>query len=258
MAFPTSPTNGQTYTVNGIIYVYNSTKTAWQIQSSGSATVPTTVGANLSVANNLTVTGNANVGNIGTTTAIATTANLTTINSPLIQNGNSNVSIAANGNVSIASNGLVRATFETNGRMLLPFQPSFHAYGLGSTPTATNVIYPSTDFNVGSHYNATNGRFTAPVAGTYIFGWTAIGNTTNDVYRWFFRVNGSTVRDIQFRQDTAATGSEYGTNGMYVIPWKLNLNDYVNIYYTADAGTAPYANNNASDNYPRFWGYLLG
>lgn len=111
MAFPTSPTNGQTYTVNGIVYVYSSAKTAWQVQSSGSATVPTTVGTNLSITGNfaasgtLAVTGNANVGNIGTTTAIATTANLTTINSPLIQNGNSNVSIAANGNVSIGAIG---------------------------------------------------------------------------------------------------------------------------------------------------------
>lgn len=30
MAFPTTPINGQQYTSNGIIYQYNSTKTAWQ------------------------------------------------------------------------------------------------------------------------------------------------------------------------------------------------------------------------------------
>jgi hypothetical protein len=30
MAFPTTPTNGQQYTSNGIIYQYSSAKTAWQ------------------------------------------------------------------------------------------------------------------------------------------------------------------------------------------------------------------------------------
>jgi hypothetical protein len=75
MPFPTSPTNGQTYTVNGIIYVYSSTKTAWQIQSSGSATVPTTVGGNLSVANTLTVTGNSTISNISASGTLSVTGN---------------------------------------------------------------------------------------------------------------------------------------------------------------------------------------
>jgi S-adenosylmethionine synthetase len=31
MAFPTSPTNGQTASVNGILYQYSTTKTAWTV-----------------------------------------------------------------------------------------------------------------------------------------------------------------------------------------------------------------------------------
>jgi hypothetical protein len=49
MAFPSSPTNAQQATVNGITYVYNSTKTAWLRAS--------TTGANLT-ANSLTITSN--------------------------------------------------------------------------------------------------------------------------------------------------------------------------------------------------------
>ena len=30
MAFPTSPTNGQQATVNGIVYIYNSTTRSWR------------------------------------------------------------------------------------------------------------------------------------------------------------------------------------------------------------------------------------
>jgi hypothetical protein len=53
----------------------------------------------------LSVTGNANVGNLNTTTAIITTGNITTINSGLLQNGNSNITITSNGNVSIQAAG---------------------------------------------------------------------------------------------------------------------------------------------------------
>jgi hypothetical protein len=57
-------------------------------------------GGNLVTAGALSVTGNANTGNLGTTTAIITTGNITTINSGLMQNGNSNVTITANANIS--------------------------------------------------------------------------------------------------------------------------------------------------------------
>lgn len=38
MAFPSSPTNGQQYTSNGIVYQYNSTKGAWQALNTASTT----------------------------------------------------------------------------------------------------------------------------------------------------------------------------------------------------------------------------
>ena len=61
------------------------------------------ISGNANISGTANVVGNANVGNLGTTTVIATTANLTTINSGLLQNGNSNVTITANANVTITS-----------------------------------------------------------------------------------------------------------------------------------------------------------
>ena len=74
-------------------------------------------GANLTTGGNLSVTANANVGNIGTSTAIITTGNITTINSGLLQNGNSNVTLTANANVAIfvAGNATARAVFTSTG-----------------------------------------------------------------------------------------------------------------------------------------------
>lgn len=150
-----------------------------------------------------------------------------------------------------------RMRIDNAGRVTMPYQPSFHAYGLNAVTSGNFVIYTNTQFNVGNHYSTTTGRFTAPVAGYYMFGWTAIGSTTNDVHRWRFAINGTTVGDIHLRQDTSATGTEYADNGMFVIPWYLNAADYVSIYYVADAASSPYGTGTATD-YARFWGHLIG
>ena len=68
-------------------------------------TTMTITGTGSNITGTLNVTGNANIGNLGTTTAIITTGNITTINSGLLQNGNSNITLTANGNVSIQAAG---------------------------------------------------------------------------------------------------------------------------------------------------------
>ena len=84
-----------------------------QVKSARSMLISTTgvtVTSNANVGGTLGVTGNANVGNLGTATAIITTGNITTINSGLLQNGNSNVTITANGNVTLNAVGGTRIT----------------------------------------------------------------------------------------------------------------------------------------------------
>ena len=150
---------------------------------------------------------------------------------------------------------------DSSGRVTIPFQPAFQAYGVGGgTFSSGSVhIYPSTRFNIGNHYNTANGTFTAPIAGVYIFGWTQIANPTNDVYRYRLRVNGTNLGDVHLRIDTTATGSEYGTNGVYTFPVNLSSSDSVNIFYESDLGTSDYPSGNSPTNdYPLFWGYLLG
>jgi len=58
MAFPTSPTNGQTTTVNGITYAYNSTNNAWKRQT----LTDITVSGNLIASSGITTNGNIIVG----------------------------------------------------------------------------------------------------------------------------------------------------------------------------------------------------
>jgi len=91
-------------------------------------------GGNLTTAGVLSVTGNANVGNIGATTAIFTTGNITTINSGLLQNGNSNVTITANANVTINAVGGARITATSTGANITG------TLGVSANISGSNVI----------------------------------------------------------------------------------------------------------------------
>ena len=160
--------------------------------------------------------------------------------------------------ICLGTNNTERMRISSAGIVTKPYQPAFHAYGPSSATSGANVIYQNTYVNTGSHYSTTNGRFTAPVAGVYLFFWSAIGNSTNDVYRFFLYKNGSVNagggNDIHLRQDTLATGSEYATNGSRVQMLSLAANDYVNIYFEADSNNGHYV----QSDYSNFGGYLIG
>jgi hypothetical protein len=149
--------------------------------------------------------------------------------------------------------------FTPAGIVTKPYQPSFLAYGMGNTTLNSYVIYPSVHLNKGSHYNASTGVFTAPVAGVYYFSWSAIGNTPGSVYRWFLHINNATfLSDYHLRQDTNETGDAYATNGNRDVIINLAANDTVRIYFVSDSSTLPYGVNDTTSPYLNFMGYLLG
>ena len=82
-------------------------------------------------------------------------------------------------------------TVDSSGRVTKPNQPSFLAFGanIGSESTAGLIAYPNITavqggHNIGSHYNTSTYKFTAPVAGKYLFGFSVYAHTTNalDMY----------------------------------------------------------------------------
>lgn len=133
-------------------------------------------------------------------------------------------------------------------------QPRFQAYGASGTSgnNATDWVFPSTYVNNGNHYNTSNGRFTAPVAGSYMFMWSNIGNTQNTVYRYSLKKNGVQVDDVHLRLDTGNTAYKPNGDRNYIL--NLAAGDYVNIYYYSDNATASYT----LGQYPSFAGYLIG
>lgn len=78
-----------------------------------------------------------------------------------------------------------------NSHITTPYRPAFSAYSGGDTVADGNAVpYATTDFNVGSCYNTSTYRFTAPVAGIYCFIWSNKG-TNGQTYYTRLQVNGS-------------------------------------------------------------------
>jgi hypothetical protein len=112
MAFPTSPTNGQTVVVNNVSYQYSNVSNSWtRILSTANIITANTVVSNgyISAAGNI-LTGNYFIGNGALLTGIST-------NPAAITNGTSNVSVVSSGgNVSVGIGGTGNvAVFATTG-----------------------------------------------------------------------------------------------------------------------------------------------
>ena len=93
-----------------------------------------------------------------------------------------------------------RMRINSSGHMITPFQPSFQAFrGVSAANQATftgdsDILqFGQTFHNVGGHYNTSTFRFTAPVAGRYLFFCTARydGLPGGSYSRLTFFINGS-------------------------------------------------------------------
>jgi len=106
MAFPTSPTNGQTTTVNGVLYTYNSSTTTWNVTTAFTGNILTNT---LSASGN--VTGSFFLGNGSQLTGVATGV------ASNVALGTSNVKIASSGgNISVGVGGIANlVVFDTAG-----------------------------------------------------------------------------------------------------------------------------------------------
>jgi hypothetical protein len=154
------------------------------------------------------------------------------VSAPSITNiGDTNTGIffPAEDTIAFSEGGVEAMRLDSSGRVIVPQQPSFWAYTTTSTGSGNVIVFPSTQHNVGSHYNSTNGRFTAPVSGRYFFSINSIGSTSGTT-RIFPRVNGSStswgLSQFQLRLPNT---SNYSVGNLNFI-WNLAANDYIDLF----------------------------
>ena len=149
-----------------------------------------------------------------------------------------------------------RMLIDQAGRVSKPLQPYFQAFRSGSQTGynasgnfASVVIYNNATINVGGHYNASTGYFTAPVEGIYIFfaaayisGWAA-GQS------WFSSTSGRlSGTDIVYY-----SGKTFPEASIII---KMGANDTVGFHpYAASTTNATIL---ANANHTFFRGYFLG
>ena len=117
------------------------------------------------------------------------------------------------------------------GYLQKPLQPSFHTGSPNGSGNGAGEVWYNTSAifsNVGSHYNNSNGRFTAPVAGTYIFYGTGIkSSSTTTTTRYYIKRNGSYVHNMRHLRLDGGNVQTYGDNGTMQWMVTCSAGDYI-------------------------------
>ena len=126
-------------------------------------------------------------------------------------------------------------TLGYDGQVSKPRQASFAAMKSGNQYSLNNEVFPfnTTTHNVGNHFNTSNYRFTAPVAGRYLFTFYSILNSSGQG-RYEILINGSADQNGTRVHMTPNT-----SNWDHVsTSWILNLaaNDYIQMYSQTNTG----------------------
>jgi hypothetical protein len=142
-----------------------------------------------------------------------------------------------------------RMRIDSAGRVTMPYQPAFNVASTASMAFQNVWTYNTTHVNIGGHMNISNGRFTAPVAGTYVFFFGTIGQTTHSDSDIYLQKNGTNTKAGVARPDNSGAWASMGA-GTGIMT--LSAGDYIAVY------SSPGNSYSDSNNWLHFRGYLLG
>ena len=127
---------------------------------------------------------------------------------------------------SSAPNGILK--MDSAGRVTMPYQPHARvSRNTGAIPGGSVIVFNYADENTAGVYNASNGRFTAPVAGRYLFAHGMFSQNGYNAYlAW--RVNGTVIAT------TYDNNSNYDSVAGSIV-LSMSAGDYADLFVVAGA-----------------------
>jgi len=167
-----------------------------------------------------------------------------------------NAAGTSDADLGLMTGGLRRLIADQSGRVTMPFQPSFLAFGSKSHPGGSWIVvsdgFTSERYDTTGSFNTSNGRFTAPAAGRYFFyagGYTSSAGN-GERYAFSAVTNGGS-QDFISGGNLCLVDSPLSA---YSVVLNLSAGDYVDLrMYSAAALTI-----GAGAHTAYFGGYLLG
>jgi len=129
-----------------------------------------------------------------------------------------------------AKDGSAALYADTSSRVLMPSQPSFFVSDTNSSAVQqSELVFTTTStsgrHNIGSHYSASTGRFTAPVTGYYQFTYQLRANSTTSYFHPRFKLNGNSLGHTHTIWGGALDYKSVG----YTCFMSLSAGDYVSV-----------------------------
>jgi len=157
--------------------------------------------------------------------------------------------------LSLQTGGVNRLSIDSSGRVTTPNNPAFSAYVGGAAqnnalPSGSTMPYNTTTINIGSCFNTSTYRFTAPVAGTYLLSTYDIGAASSTSRFFLFRNGVDLEANNTVHQLRAPNGANYSSATSF---WLVSAQIGDFFYVTVNEGTS-YATN----EYAWFSGFLVG
>lgn len=175
--------------------------------------------------------------------------------------GGSSGTAVDSGYLAIANGGTTKIALNANGTsdigggpVNMSLQPAFDAgRNAGYVTDDQNFIQDYVRTNIGSHYNSSNGRFTAPVAGQYLVMFRIFTHDSGGVAQAQVTLKKNGGDHMIFRAHKVG-GYHTPVQGTKVIT--LAANDYINTY-VGDSGTSSGWMGSAAE-YNYFGAFLIG
>jgi hypothetical protein len=154
----------------------------------------------------------------------------------------------------LVTNGIIRQQIDSVGRVTKPYQPAFWIEDFDWSSSTQRPHNGYVRYNIGNHYNNTNGYFTAPITGRYMFICTVQGHAPNETsgrnatyYNLKVNING-----VDIGNEIVATcqDSVYGKHSQITYPALVVLNANDVFYFNSNYGFRVVQNS--------YVGYLLG